>query len=72
MTPEQFRLYETEIVGAEAGAHGRLAALLRTPEVSVKRYATGGRDIPAYIAQSLRAIVLLHRAGKIKQLFTLP
>lgn len=68
MTPEQFRDYQTEIVGTEPGVHNRLAQLLGTAEIGIKRYATGARPIPEYVAQSLRAMALLHRAGKLKNL----
>lgn len=65
---EQFRKYEAELVGIDNGAHKRLAALLCTSEIGVKRYATEARPIPDYIAQSLRALVLLHRENKLKKL----
>ena len=65
MTPEQFRAYQAELGDL---THAATAELLGASEISVKRYATGGRDIPEYIAQSLRAMVLLHRAGKLKKL----
>lgn len=71
MDQEQFRAYQAEIVGSEAGAHGRLAMLLGTSEIGVKRYATGARPIPDYVAQSLRAMVLLAREdllGKLKNM----
>ena len=69
MPAKQFKAYQLELVGPEDGAHKRLAALLGTSEIGVKRYATDGRPIPEYIAQSLRAMVLLHRAGKLKKLW---
>lgn len=72
MSAEQFRQYEAEVVGSEAGMHERLAALLGTSEIGVKRFATGGRPIPDYVAQSLRAMVLLRRAKKLKQLDEMP
>jgi len=68
MSADQFREYETELVGKEDGMHGRLAALLGTSEIGVKRFATGGRPVPDYVAQSLRAMVLLHRQKKLKNL----
>lgn len=43
MDQEQFRAYQVEVVESDTGAHGRLAALLGTSEIGVKRYATGGR-----------------------------
>lgn len=61
MDHEQFRAYQAEVVGEESGAHGRLAGLLGTSEFSVKRFATGARPIPDYVAQSLRAMALLAR-----------
>ena len=72
MTVEQFRDYQGEVVGIEAGAHARLAELLGTSEIGIKRYATGARPIPDYIAQSLRAIVLLHRENRLKKLSQMP
>ncbi|MDN0082406.1 hypothetical protein QU487_06515 [Crenobacter sp. SG2305] len=68
MEVEQFRAYQAELVGDEEGAHQRLADLLCTSLVGVKRYATGARPIPDYIAQSLRAMVLLHRSKLLKNL----
>ena len=68
MDQEQFRAYQSEVVGSEAGAHGRLASLLGTSQIGVKRYATGARPIPDYVAQSLRAMVLLAREGLLKKL----
>ena len=68
MDVNQFRAYQAELVGAEDGAHKRLAELLGTSEIGVKRYATGARAIPDYIAQLLRALVLLHRCKKLKNL----
>lgn len=71
MTPEQLRTYQAEIVGIEPGSHGRLAVLLGVSEIGIKRFATGARPIPEYVAQSIRAMVLLHRAGKITELHKL-
>ncbi len=68
----QFREYEAEVVGEDDGAHKRLAALLGTSEIGIKRYATDARPIPDYIAQSLRAMVLLHREKKLKKLSEMP
>jgi len=61
MNAIQFRKYQTELVGDGNGANKRLADLLGTSEVGVKRFATDGRPIPDYIAQSMRALVLLQR-----------
>lgn len=72
MDAAKFREYQTELVGPAAGAHGRLAELIGTSEVGVKRYATEGRPIPEYIATSMRAMVLLHRLGKLKKLKEIP
>lgn len=73
MDSEQFRAYQVEVVGEdEYGAHVRLAALLGTSAVSVKRYATEARPIPDYIAQSLRAMVLLARKNMLKKLDGMP
>ena len=72
MSAEQFCEYEAEVVGSEAGIHGRLAALLGTSEIGVKRFASGGRPVPDYVAQSLRAMVLLRRAKKLKLLEEMP
>lgn len=69
MTPDQFRAYQSELGNL---THAATADLLGSAEVGVKRYATGARPIPEYIAQSLRAMVLLHRAGKLKRLCEMP
>lgn len=71
LSAEQFREYEVELVGKEIRMHARLAALLGTSEIGVKRYATEARPIPDYIAQSLRALVLLKRRKQLKMLPTL-
>lgn len=68
MTPQQFREFQVEIVGTQAGAHKRLADLLGTSEISIKRYATDARPIPEYIAQSMRAMVLLKRENSLGKL----
>ena len=72
MDQAQFRAYQAEVVGSDTGAHGRLAALLGTSEIGVKRYATGGRPIPDYVAQSLRAMALLARANILKNISEMP
>lgn len=72
MDQTQFRAYQAEIVGSEAGAHGRLAELLGNSEIGVKRYATGARPIPDYVAQSLRAMVLLTRSGLLTEIARMP
>lgn len=72
MSAAQFREYEAEVVGEEVGMHERLAALLGTSEIGVKRFATGGRPVPDYVAQSLRAMVLLKRSRKLKNLEEMP
>jgi len=72
MTADLFREYQAEVVGQEDGMHGRLAALLGTSEIGVKRFATSARPIPDYIAQSLRAMVLLHRKKELKKLAEMP
>lgn len=72
ITVDQFRAYEVELVGETTGMHARLASLLGTSEVGVKRYATGARPIPDYIAQSLRALVLLKRNKYLKNLDEMP
>ncbi len=64
----QFRAYQAELVGHESGAHKRLAECLCMSEIAVKRYATGTRPIPDYIAQSLRAMVLLSQKKLLKKL----
>lgn len=60
MSPEQFRGYQTELGNI---THAELARILGVAEIGVKRYATGSRPIPEYIAQSLRAMVILNREG---------
>lgn len=72
ITVDQFRAYEVELVGETAGMHVRLAALLGTSEVGVKRYATEARPIPDYIAQSIRAMVLLKRKKILNNLEEMP
>lgn len=72
ITVEQFKAYEIELVGDAIGKHARLADILGTSEVGIKRYATGARPIPDYIAQSLRALVLLKRKKQIANLEEMP
>ncbi len=72
ITVDQFRAYEVELVGEAIGMHARLAALIGTSEVGVKRYATNARPIPDYIAQSVRALVLLKREKHLKDLEEMP
>lgn len=72
ITVEQFRAYEVELVGESVGMHARLAVLIGTSEVGVKRYATNARPIPDYIAQSVRAMVLLKRKKILKNLEEIP
>lgn len=64
MAPTQFRAYQLEL----GLTHAATASLLGASEVGIKRFAIGARPIPGYIAQSLRAMVLLHRSGKLKKL----
>ncbi len=64
MAPTQFRAYQIEL----GLTHAATASLLGASEVGIKRFAIGARPIPEYIAQSLRAMVLLHRNGKLKKL----
>lgn len=72
ITVEHFKAYEIELVGDTSGMHVRLAALLGTSEVGIKRYATGARPIPGYIAQSIRAMVLLKRKKILADLGEMP
>lgn len=72
MTSGQFCAYEEELVGADDGRHKRLAALMGTSEIGVKRFATGGRTIPDYIAQSIRALVLLRRQNLLDEIGKMP
>lgn len=72
MDSAQFRAYQFEVVGEEMGAHKRLADLLGTSEISIKRFATDGRPIPDYIAQSLRAMALLSRQTLLAKLREMP
>jgi hypothetical protein len=72
MSGAQFRAYQVELVGEEEGLHARLAALLGTSEIGVKRFSTGARPVPGYVAQSLRAMVLLHRSKKLNRIGEMP
>lgn len=64
MSAEQFRTYQRELGGL---THAATADLMGLAEVTVKRYATS-RPIPENVAIALRAVVLLHRAGRLKRL----
>lgn len=64
MSAEQFRAYQAELGDL---THAATGVLLGLAEVTVKRYATS-RPIPENVAITLRAIVLLHRTGKLKKL----
>lgn len=68
LTVEQFRAYQAELGNL---THGATATLLGLSEVAVKRYATG-RPVPNTVAIALRALVLLHRSGKLKKLCEMP
>lgn len=69
MNPEQFRNYQAELGNM---THAETARLLGVAEIGVKRYATGSRPIPEYIAQSLRAMVLLNREGLFEKMAEMP
>lgn len=63
----QFRAYQDEL----RLTHAATAALLGISEVSVKRYATlsaSSQPIPPTIAKLMRALVLLHRDGRLGEL----
>lgn len=64
MSAEQFRAYQVELGNL---THGATASLLGLAEITVKRYATG-RPIPDAVAVAIRALVLLHRMGKLEKL----
>lgn len=64
--------YEAEVVGSDVGMHGRLAMLLKISKIGVKRYATEARPIPEYVAQELRAMVLLARNNLLNELDEMP
>lgn len=68
MNARQFRDYQAEL-GVN---HPQTARLLKLSRIGVARFATGGRPIPPYVAQALRAMVLLHRAGQLSELEKLP
>lgn len=61
MTAEAFRRYQGEL----GHTHKATAQALGMSEISVKRYASGAKDIPMHVACTLRAIVLLHRLGAL-------
>ncbi|WP_425953048.1 helix-turn-helix domain-containing protein [Ralstonia pseudosolanacearum] len=43
-----------------------MADLLQVDYVGYKRYATGGRAVPRYIARSAQAMAYLHDRGQLK------